>query len=51
MNEAYKISDKTMLITPARFLFNAGFTSKEWNDKMLNDEHRKPGWWLKRGGK
>ena len=41
MNEAYKISDKTMLITPARFLFNAGFTSKEWNEKMLNDEHLK----------
>lgn len=41
MNEAYKISDKAMLITPARFLFNAGFTSKEWNDKMLNDDHLK----------
>lgn len=41
MNEAYKIADKTMLITPARFLFNAGFTSKEWNDKMLNDDHLK----------
>lgn len=41
MEAAYKISDKVMLITPARFLFNAGFTSKEWNDKMLNDEHLK----------
>lgn len=41
MNEAYKIADKTMLITPARFLFNAGFTSKEWNEKMLNDDHLK----------
>ena len=41
MTEAYKISDKVMLITPARFLFNAGFTSKEWNEKMLNDEHLK----------
>lgn len=41
MNEAYKISDKTMLITPARFLFNAGFTSKEWNKKMLQDKHFK----------
>lgn len=41
MNAAYKISDKVMLITPARFLFNAGFTSKEWNEKMLNDEHLK----------
>ena len=41
MSEAYKISDKTMLITPARFLFNAGFTSKEWNNRMLNDDHLK----------
>jgi len=41
MNEAYEISDKVMLITPARFLFNAGFTSKKWNEKMLNDEHLK----------
>ena len=41
MNEAYKISDRVLLITPARFLFNAGFTPKEWNEKMLNDEHLK----------
>lgn len=27
------------LITPARFLFDAGQTSKEWNQKMLNDNH------------
>lgn len=37
MNSAYCISDKVMLITPARFLFNAGYTPKEWNKKMLND--------------
>lgn len=41
MNEAYKLSDKVILITPARFLFNAGFTSKDWNEKMLKDEHLK----------
>lgn len=41
MEAAYKVADKTMLITPARFLFNAGFTSKDWNKKMLNDEHLK----------
>src|SRR5699024_9768510 len=29
------------LISPARFLFNAGSTSKKWNKKMLNDEHIK----------
>ena len=41
MDAAYTISDKTLLITPARFLFNAGYTPKEWNKKMLNDEHLK----------
>jgi hypothetical protein len=30
-----------MLITPARFLFNAGDTPKKWNEKMLNDDHFK----------
>lgn len=39
MDEAYKIADCTELITPARFLFNAGQTPKIWNQKMLNDEH------------
>ncbi|WP_297569111.1 Eco57I restriction-modification methylase domain-containing protein [uncultured Anaerovibrio sp.] len=41
MDAAYSTSKKTMLITPARFLFNAGYTPKNWNDKMLNDEHLK----------
>ena len=27
------------LIHPARFLFNAGATPKEWNKQMLNDSH------------
>lgn len=39
MDAAYEISDKTILITPARFLFNAGATPKAWNRKMLDDEH------------
>ncbi|BDZ30280.1 Eco57I restriction-modification methylase domain-containing protein [Lactiplantibacillus sp. WILCCON 0030] len=30
---------KYCLISPARFLFNAGGTSKVWNEKMLNDPH------------
>lgn len=38
---AEEISEKYMLISPARFLFNAGLTSKEWNVKMLSDEHLK----------
>lgn len=41
MNATYEIADKTMLITPARFLFNAGYTPKDWNQRMLNDEHLK----------
>ena len=41
LDEAYKLSDKVMLIHPARFLFNAGSTPKEWNQKMLHDKHFK----------
>ena len=37
-DEAFKISNKVELITPARFLFNAGATPKAWNEKMLNNE-------------
>lgn len=36
-----KLAEKVILITPARFLFNAGSTSKKWNNKMLNDKHFK----------
>lgn len=38
---AHKIADESALITPARFLFNAGATSRAWNDKILNDIHTK----------
>jgi type II restriction enzyme len=41
MDEAYKCADKVELITPARFLFRGGYTSKAWDDKMLNDSHFK----------
>lgn len=41
MDITYKLSKKSVLITPARFLFNAGKTPKSWNEKMLNDEHFK----------
>ena len=37
METAYKLSSFVTLITPARFLYNAGKTSKKWNQKMLND--------------
>lgn len=35
------LSDVYTLITPARFLFNAGLTPEDWNKKMLNNEHIK----------
>lgn len=41
MDAAYKVGNKVMLIHPARFLFKAGSTPKNWNEKMLNDEHFK----------
>jgi len=39
LDEVYKISEKAVMITPARFLFNVGSTPKWWNEKMLNDKH------------
>ena len=41
MDAAYSVSDKVELITPARFLFDAGATPSVWNRKMLNDTHFK----------
>lgn len=41
IDEARKVSDKVTLIHPARFLFNAGSTPKDWNKKMLSDKHFK----------
>jgi superfamily II DNA or RNA helicase len=38
---AEQAAKKYCLISPARFLFNAGQTPKAWNTKMLNDEHLK----------
>lgn len=39
MDAAYEVGKKAVLITPARFLFDAGYTPKAWNKKMLNDPH------------
>ena len=41
LDESYKIAGKVEMIHPARFLFDAGATPKEWNQKMLNDPHLK----------
>ncbi len=36
---ASQLAQRVSLITPARYLFNAGFTPTEWNNKVLNDRH------------
>lgn len=36
-----KLSGLVILITPARFLFAAGSTPKDWTKKILNDKHMK----------
>ena len=41
MNAAFDVAQKAELITPARFLFNAGATPSSWNEEMLNDTHFK----------
>ena len=41
MEQAFKVGEKVALITPARFLFDAGDTPKDFNRRMLNDEHFK----------
>ncbi|MCH4065005.1 MAG: Eco57I restriction-modification methylase domain-containing protein [Lachnospiraceae bacterium] len=41
MDGAYYVADKVELITPARFLFDAGQTPKAWNRQMLDDNHFK----------
>lgn len=41
MDASYTLSDVVCLISPARFLFNAGATPSAWNSKMLSDKHLK----------
>ena len=41
MDAAEEVSDRVELITPARFLVNAGGTPKQWNEKKLKDPHFK----------
>ena len=41
MESAFQIGNAVELITPARFLTQAGATPKKWNKKMLNDKHFK----------
>lgn len=39
MLSTYAVVQRACLVTPARFLFNAGATPKAFNEKMLNDHH------------
>lgn len=41
MSAVHACANKALLITPARFLFNAGYTPKGWNSERLNDPHFK----------
>lgn len=41
IDAANTVAKASVLIHPARFLFNAGATPKMWNEKMLNDKHFK----------
>ncbi len=41
LENAYKVGDVVEMIHPARFLFNAGSTPKQWNEQMLQDPHLK----------
>lgn len=41
MNAAFRVADRVELITPGRFLFNAGATPAAWNKMMLSDTHFK----------
>lgn len=41
MDLSYHLSNLVTLITPARFLFDAGSTPKDWNRSMLADTHFK----------
>ena len=40
-DESFKVGKKVELISPARFLFNAGGTPQAWNEKMLSNTHLK----------
>ena len=41
MENSFKLADKVSLVTPARFLFNAGATPQDFRNRMLADTHLK----------
>lgn len=51
MDATYELGEKVELISPARFLFDAGKTPKAWNRKMLENSHLKVLWYEQDSGK
>ena len=51
MDGVYALGSKVELITPARFLFEAGKTPNEWNKKMLANPHLKVLFYEQNSGK
>jgi hypothetical protein len=45
MNLGFSLSKRATFITPGRFLFNAGKTPKDWNQRVLKDKHFKVVWY------
>lgn len=45
LENAYGVGNVVEMIHPARFLFNAGSTPKQWNKQMLEDPHLKVLWY------
>lgn len=45
MDASFSLSKKATLITPGRYLFKAGKTPKDWNERILNDPHFKIVWY------
>ena len=48
IDSAFEIGEKACLITPARFLFNAGGTPKQWNREFLKNPHVKVPYYVNR---
>ena len=45
MDKAYELSRNVTLITPAKYLFNAGLTPKKFNQERINDIHFRVLWY------
>lgn len=50
LDSAYQVADRVMMIHPARFLFDSGYTPRDWNEKMRNDPHLKVVKYMQKSG-